>query len=202
MTAENNTDFLYNIGQKLRAVRLKNKLTQKQVSKALNVTQSYLSSVERGKKSACTAFIISLIRYYKVPYDLIFGNYTADYSLTCFPDGSAPTVYMSLLAMLARNANSKELNCAIDGYMKICNYMILRTLLKQNPHCSEKIFSLSDEETQNSAKKLINSTPEQLERFIRHAHINRKAFEIPIEHNGELREYIKLCEELLRNSEK
>ena len=198
MSMENNTDYLFDIGQKLRAVRVKKKLTQKQVSSALNVTQSFLSAVERGKKSSCTAFVISLIRYYKIPYEMIFGSHTGDYSLTCFSNDSSPSIYMNLLMQLVSGANSKELNCAIDGYMKLCTYMILRTLYKQNPHSSEKIFSLTDEQTQKAAKKIINSTPQQLDTFLKHTHINRKALEIPIEHNGELREFIKICEEVLK----
>lgn len=59
------------IGLNLKKIRLKNKLTQKELAKILNTTQSNISAYENGKTLILTAFIFSFARYFKVSLDYL-----------------------------------------------------------------------------------------------------------------------------------
>ena len=59
------------IGLNLKKIRLKNKLTQKELAKILNTTQSNISAYENGKTLILTAFIFSFARHFKVSLDYL-----------------------------------------------------------------------------------------------------------------------------------
>jgi transcriptional regulator with XRE-family HTH domain len=62
------------IGIKLKQIRLKNKLTQMELAKILNTTQSNISSYENGKTLILTAFIYSFAKHFKVSLDYLTGR--------------------------------------------------------------------------------------------------------------------------------
>lgn len=53
-------------GFDLKSFRRKRKLSQKEISEAVNLPQSFLSAIENGKKSAPDSFIDELARIYNV----------------------------------------------------------------------------------------------------------------------------------------
>ena len=62
------------IGERLKEVRVKHKLTQKQVADLLNTSQSTISSYENGKTVILTAFLYELCIKLNVSADYIVGK--------------------------------------------------------------------------------------------------------------------------------
>ncbi len=52
MNVEKSQQYLKEVGERLRGVRLLMGITQKQAAEATGISQSFLSSLERGQKSA------------------------------------------------------------------------------------------------------------------------------------------------------
>ncbi len=197
---DKNRSYLGGVGARLKGVRLSKGITQKQAAEDTGITQSFLSAVERGKKSACTAQIISLIRYYNVSYETIFGDYEGGYSLEDFSAGEGLVVCSGLLKELISEYTSLEVGA--ENCLKICIYMLLRAIYHENPHNSQKIFSIDYETAMTESEKIIRNAPENLSRFIRQSReINPKALEIPVQYSGELRSFINECERMLCSKE-
>ncbi|MBR1862796.1 MAG: helix-turn-helix domain-containing protein [Ruminococcus sp.] len=200
MNTENSQQYLIQLGERLRGVRLLKGITQKQAAKDTGMSQSFLSSVERGKKSACTAQVIALIRYYKVPYDMIFGSENGDFTLNDFPQGESPDICVELLNQLVGKARCADLIKGTGNCIKIVVYVVFRTVYRENPRNSVKLFSMSYEETLQMAKKILTAAPANIARFIRETKsINAGCFELPPERNAELRTFIHECEMMLKN---
>ena len=62
------------IGQRIREIRLKNKLTQKDLAEKLNTTQSTISAYESGKTLILTAFAVTLCMKLDISMDYIMGR--------------------------------------------------------------------------------------------------------------------------------
>lgn len=62
------------IGQKLKKIRLKKKLTQIELAKLLNTSQSNISSYESGKTLILTAFIFNFAKIFDVSLDYLTGR--------------------------------------------------------------------------------------------------------------------------------
>ena len=196
MTKEQNKFFQEKTGSKLKAVRKSKGLTQKQVSEALGVTQSYLSAVENGKKLFTTGFIVELIQYYQIPYELVFGeNNSKDSSILKSTENTKDiSRYIELLMLLIEDTESPNLELGVTIYLKMCIYWVFRELYILNPHNSDTLLGLTEEQATRLASKLINHTPEQLRNFVTKSHVNQKKLEVPIEKSWDVREFIKDCE--------
>ena len=59
------------IGQKLKQIRKKNNLTQKEFAKAINTTQSVISTYENGQTSIQTSFLYDICIKYHISADWI-----------------------------------------------------------------------------------------------------------------------------------
>ena len=59
------------IGNNLKIIRKKNKLTQKDLAKILNTSQSTISAYEHGKTLVLTAFIYSVCTHFSISADRI-----------------------------------------------------------------------------------------------------------------------------------
>lgn len=62
------------IGTNIRIIRKKNKLTQKDLAKILNTSQSTISSYESGNTIILTAFAIELVKKYNESLDWLCGR--------------------------------------------------------------------------------------------------------------------------------
>lgn len=208
MTDEENFNkiFLEETGARLKAVRRSKNITQKEAAKALGVTQSCLSSVEAGKKLFSTALVVKLIKYYNVPYEIIFGESVKKQARAnpmkkmSAEDVDELSKCIELLILLIENGKSYELMQEVKIYIKISVYIILRELYSLNPHNSNAIFGISEEEAMEASKKFVDLTRSQVKEYAVKCKINKKNLEIPIEKNFVLREFIKECELYLINS--
>ena len=63
-------------GERIRQLRIKNKLTQEKAANALNIDQSYYGRIETGKKGCSVDLFIQLAELFDVSLDyLILGRY-------------------------------------------------------------------------------------------------------------------------------
>lgn len=201
MKADKTQQYLQQVGERLRGARLLMGITQKQAAQATGMSQSFLSLVERGRKSICTAQIISLIRYYKVPYEMIFGSEEKDYNLSDFPSGGSADISLELLTLLVGNGNSDKLLTGTSNCLKLVIYIIFRTIYRENPKNSEKLFSIDFDDAMSGVNRIMNAAPDGISAFIQHSReVKASNFEIPPEKNPELRAFIAECEYMLKNT--
>lgn len=59
------------IGKKIKDIRIKKNLSQKEFAKSINTTQSVISSYENGKVTILTAFLYDIAKKYKISADCI-----------------------------------------------------------------------------------------------------------------------------------
>lgn len=201
MNTNNSREYLIEVGERLRGVRLLRGITQKQAAADTGMSQSFLSSVERGRKTACTAQIITLIHYYNVPYRMIFGEENSDFKLKEFPTVSNDYVCMDLLNMLVGKADSAALVDGTVNCLKLGVYAIFRTVYHENPKNSDKLFSIEYTEAIRVIFGILSHAPESISRFIRLSrNINASQFELPPERNAEMRSFIKECEYMITHA--
>jgi transcriptional regulator with XRE-family HTH domain len=60
-------------GEKIRYLRLKNNLTSRELSKALNISESSISLYENGKRKPSIELIIKVADYFNVTTDFLLG---------------------------------------------------------------------------------------------------------------------------------
>ncbi len=59
---------------RIKELRLKNNLTQAEISKILGISQASYSLYERGKRDLSISVLLKLSRYYKTSPDYIVGD--------------------------------------------------------------------------------------------------------------------------------
>lgn len=62
------------IGERLKEFRKENGITQVNLAKFLNTTQSTISAYENGKTTLLTAFAIQIVKKYKISLDWLCGR--------------------------------------------------------------------------------------------------------------------------------
>jgi len=189
---------MQDVGARLRGIRQKKGITQKQAAEDTGITQSFLSAVERGKRSVSTTQIVALIRYYGVSYESVFGS-TEQIPL-CGAADHPPEFEVDnmLLKTLAESSGSPVLETGIEGCLKLCIYMLIRTLYKANPRNTDKIFKTDYDFAVRRSAEIIGSAPSFLQDFLKNSRsVNLKCLEIPVEYSGELRAFIEECEKML-----
>lgn len=198
MDTKSNREYLIELGERLKSARRLRGLTQKQAAAATGMSQSFLSAVENGKKTACTSQIVTLIHYYSVPYEMVFGS---DSEILFNKDTAAvheSDIYIDLLNMLIGKADSSTLFNGTTNCLKLVVYVIFRTVYQENPKNSEKLFSVNYNEAVNVVSGLLEKAPDSISRYIRASrNINASKFELPLERNAELRSFIKECEQMI-----
>lgn len=196
--AASGSERMLEIGEKLAAVRKAKGLTQVQAAAQAGCTQSYLSSVENGKKAFSIGFILDLINIYGVSYETIFGENHADTWVFEAPEiESSLSGALSLLGQLVENSGSAVLEKGVDEYLKLCIYTIFRQLYEANPHNTAKMFSCDCQAASEAVNRMTANMPQTVKSLIDGCHIRRDRFELPVERGHELRTFIKECEELL-----
>ena len=67
-----------NAGKKLRDLRNKNRLSQRDLSEILGVSKNYLSTVERGEQKGSLEMYRSAVEYFKVSFDYFLLDELSD----------------------------------------------------------------------------------------------------------------------------
>ena len=108
--------FFKNIfSERLKSLRLNNKLTQKSLGNAMGLTDAAVTQMEKEKRAVSVEVLCALADYFDVSLDYLAGR--TDRPLP--PDAEAPFVSPDELELLERyRALSPEKRKAIDMLMK------------------------------------------------------------------------------------
>ena len=193
-------EYMAVVGNRLKTIRRRLGMTQKEAARSAGMSQPFLSAIERGQKTAGTSQIVGLIRLYRVPYETIFGELEQDELAIPQVPVKAALGY-ELLEQLIGEANSRELAQGAADCINVCAYIVFRSVYRLNPHNSERPFSLDFDEALRAAEHVITSAPDLITRFIgSDRDISVTSFELPTERNEDIRAFIRDSEGLLRKT--
>ena len=71
-----------NLGTRMKELRIKMKLTQAEVAKALNVTPGYISNVENNRTAMSLRILIYYARRLNISLDALIGRIESEYRET------------------------------------------------------------------------------------------------------------------------
>ena len=71
-----------NLGYRMKELRIKMKLTQAEVAKALNVTPGYISNVENNRTAMSLRILIYYARLLNISLDSLIGRIDSEYRET------------------------------------------------------------------------------------------------------------------------
>ncbi len=147
-------------------LRKEKKLSQKQVSSELGISQALLSHYEKGIRECGLDFLIKIAEYYDVSCDFLLGRTPersgATLSFDDIPDAqddiesnknSASMVTMLnkkilcnslaiIFDMLAK-ARNNHLTADVSNYLMLAVYRVFRTLYSANPDNHQSMFSVN-----------------------------------------------------------
>ncbi len=151
-----NKDFSRN----LTFLRKEKKLSQKQASAELGISQSLLSHYEKGVRECGLDFVIKAADYYNVSCDYLLGR-TADreYEISEAPiertsrkQSAAQIVNRRLIAGMmnviydfAATAKNRKLDRTINNYFMIMLYRVFRRLYSANDENPTDLFTVPKE---------------------------------------------------------
>ncbi|WP_124099968.1 helix-turn-helix transcriptional regulator [Ruminococcus sp. Marseille-P6503] len=187
------------IGRRLAEIRKSKHISQTEAAKILGVTQSSLSQLESGFRMWSVPSVIKLIKYYKVPYEDVFGTWQGTETELPLTADDDITVPIAVLEMLAQTSDLEEISMSVKAYIYVCVYRMFRHLYEANPKNSSVIFSLDPDIADRITEKIFTEEPSRLNTFIRYSsRINSKEIELPIEYSQKLRELVGKCENLMK----
>ena len=112
------------IGEKIRELRERNKLTQNDLARLLNITRSSVNAWESGLSVPSTQYVVELARIWKVSTDYLLGlNDTATISVT-----GLDTIEVGLLVETAnkfRENREKEMSEVQSETRRVSNFKCL-----------------------------------------------------------------------------
>ncbi|MGN0453228.1 MAG: helix-turn-helix domain-containing protein [Ruminococcus sp.] len=146
-------------------LRKEKKLSQKQVSADLGISQALLSHYEKGIRECGLDFVIKVADYYSVSCDFLLGRTPersgATLSFDDIPDSEEETEEnikgSALIPMLNKKiltnslviiydiltkAKSKQLTADVSNYLMLALYKVFRTLYSANPDNFQTMFSV------------------------------------------------------------
>ena len=83
-----------NLGSRMKELRIKMKLTQAEVAKALNVTPGYISNVENNRTAMSLRILIYYARLLNISLDSLIGRIDSEYRETDPGPASFPSRYI------------------------------------------------------------------------------------------------------------
>ena len=189
------------VGSRLMLIRKQLGITQEQAAKAAGLTQSAVSEIENGKRAVQVSAAVKLIKLYGVPYEAVFGESCTQPTVQS-EQGTLPESFINaaeLLFTLITGSGSDELSFVCSQTLSVCLYLVFREIYRQNPHNSEKIFSLSYDEALALGKGYeAPEVMQQLRLCLDSCRADKRRIELPIEKNAALARFIENAEQLLR----
>lgn len=180
----NNPNYIHDA---LRRLRKEAGYTQQQAAEMAGLAQSHLSMIENGKRGIPAMLAKELFELYgvKITSKIAETNNTSE----------RLTMATSVLSVLAKSGG-KQLAEAADKYVCLCVYILLRKLYSANPHNTNKLFQLSDEDFDSLAQTLI-AEPDRLLNFAKYADdIQDDRIEPTLKEVIALRDTIDYCEKI------
>lgn len=66
--------MMYIIGKRIKKLRLRKNLTQKQLAKELNVSKSTISYYEKGERNISLEILIQIVDFFDIDIDVLIGR--------------------------------------------------------------------------------------------------------------------------------
>lgn len=92
--------MIKNLPQKLKALRLKYNLSQKEVATQLGISPSIVSGYETGERTPSTEVLLSLSYLYKCSTDYLLGRETTEPSTVLDTTGLTPEQIQALINLI------------------------------------------------------------------------------------------------------
>jgi transcriptional regulator with XRE-family HTH domain len=140
-------------GARFRDARKRAGMTQVEVSNILGVTQSHLSMLEKGQRRITLSIASQLCE--------IYGEDCLLNPLENTDETALSVRSVNQLLTIATKGSQTELLNAVDTYMSICSYVLLRKLYLSNPHNTERVFTVSKEQFEQISS-LMNDEPDKI----------------------------------------
>ena len=83
-----------NLGTRMKELRIKMKLTQAEVARALNVTPGYISNVENNRTAMSLRILIYYARLLNISLDSLIGRIDSEYRETALDREISEQVHM------------------------------------------------------------------------------------------------------------
>lgn len=193
-----NADCCKEIGQRLAEIRRSKKISQIEVAKALNISQSSLSQFECGQRMWQCPAVIRLIKYYKVPYEDVFGEIKTEKNESPIRPDEETYQPVALLERLADAVRSEELSRTVRAYIYVSVYRLLRALYESNPRNSSAIFRLERSFADRFTADFLTEEPDRISANVSSSRrINKLLLELPVELSSALRAAIAKCEDFI-----
>ncbi len=196
-TAAKTSDTDALIAKRLLTARKKSGLTQSQTAQISGLSQKTISRLENNRAVLTVSQLLKLAAAYEIsPMQLLGGRDNFDNAQTDISQyENIPSVM--LLILLAQGAAPDGQEDLAVRFVDICVYHMLRTLYASNPHNSERIFSLDKDKASRACERIFSHEPELIAALIK-ADKRSSALEIPQEYSPALREFIRRCEDILK----
>lgn len=156
--------------------RKERKISQKQASADLGISQALLSHYEKGIRECGLDFLVKIADYYNVSCDYLLGRTPEPEGRTItiddIPDDDGNNVMpspevitfnrriinnsISLLFSLAQKANSITLIKEVSSYLMLSVYKLFRIVYNANPRNDQKLFKVPKVVANDSANAIIS----------------------------------------------
>ena len=182
------------IGRRLKQLRRGCKMSQLTAAKALGVTQSCISQLECGRRSVSAAAAARFAELYGVSPAEIYGETPAG-RISAAP---SPGRGRDMLEELTESSGAEKLINSVNAYTALSIYRMLRAVYSLNPHNTQELFSIPQEEADRLTAEFLRDEPHRIASLnLAGSKKDRSRIELPPEQSAELRRFIEECEALL-----
>ena len=125
-----------NLGSRMKELRIKMKLTQAEVAKALNVTPGYISNVENNRTAMSLRILIYYARLLNISLDSLIGRIDSEYRETALDRELSEQVHKMSIPEKQKLLKTHE---GMDGRRLILNVKG-DCLFPDSPFCNFMVF--------------------------------------------------------------
>lgn len=159
--------------------RKQRKISQKQASQDLGISQALLSHYEKGIRECGLSFLVKIANYYCVSCDYLLGrtsepdktitdpNDNSDWHGKSDKDSMFSDAFLAFNKKIINNTTSYVLNLAqksgnkafikpVYSYFMLSAYKMFRTLYNANPQNDQKIFSIDNAIAEDMVDSIIS----------------------------------------------
>lgn len=186
------------MGKRLSELRKSKKLTQQKVAEYMDISQSNVSQLENDARKLSIYSMKKLLELYGADYESVLGELKGKKNeSTC--NSYSTFSGIDLLKTICENTDSEDLNMAVNAYINMCVYVILRELYEANPRNTDSVFSVEKKDALKKAQNFISETPYQLLAFINASKgkVKKKSIEPPLEKAADFRAFVRNCEDFI-----
>ncbi len=181
-------------GRRLAALRRERGMSQSKAASALGVTQSCISQLENGRRRISFAAAAKLAELYGAELSEMIPE-PADRPAAIELKGDEGS---ALLVKLAEASKISLIDRSVKAFLMVSAYRMLRAVYSLNPHNSQELFSLSEEDAFGAAEDFLREEPHRIKQLMfTDSEKGLGRIELPVEDSARLRAFIRECERFL-----